>query len=429
MIWRSLLVPALAAIAALSCTARHRTPQTYSAAVGAPACNAIADRQVQPYVVDWTAEERLDIEQAVGQNRTGAVVAYDCTRAPRVLRDCHFGDPRGYSFSGAETHRDNVTISGADEVRATLPASGTQLAAQYGDQASFVADIIRVGRLAIAVDDKGWGGVYETRPGACTGATHVVLGATLGAWVLQVSNSQTGGMSAGVVGGQAYQSYAGSTNQGDPRACGPSYTTAVSPPAGCSSLVRLVLAVIDGKPWPTSIDGPTCAYGLVQAASGSCIAPREGTRHACRYENMYDCENQCRQYEPSSRNSLGYRYEIGDRVPRDEARARLFYQTACALKHAKACTNLAKLQLKYIDKSNPDAKASVDLLQFACAEEDSRACTEQAKYLPDDPVVATASAFVGRGVLPNLNPARLELLRRGCRGGDAQACSQLGPLR
>lgn len=429
MLRRSLFVLALAAVAALSCTARHRTPQTYSAAVGAPACDARADRQVQPYVVDWTPEERQDIEQAVGQSRRGAVVAYDCTRAARVLPDCHFGDPGGYNFTGMETKRDSVVISGGDEVRATLPAHGTQLTADYGDQATFVADITRVGRLAIPVDDKGWGGIYETRPGACLGATHVVLGATLGASVLHASNAQMGGLSAGVVAGQAYQNHAVGSAQGDPAACGPSSTNAVSPPAGCRSLVRLVLAVIDGKPWPTSVDGPTCAYGLVQATSGSCIVPRESTRHVCRYENIRDCVNQCMQYEPSSCNSLGYRYEVGDGVSRDEVRARLFYQTACALKHAKACTNLAKLQLRYIDKSNPDAKASLELLQFACSEEDTRACTEQAKYLPDDPIVATASAFVGRGVIPNLTPARLELLRRGCRGGDAQACSQLGPLR
>jgi hypothetical protein len=276
-------------------------------------------------------------------------------------------------------------------------------------------------------DSVSWRDLFQPQGSACQGATHLVRGATVGAFVLALSEQKTTGVGVGVVGVTGQDSRVVLNQQGDTKACASVSDSlhAPVPPPQCGAPIRLVLIPIEGKPWPDAVDPPACPPGRYENTDGVCSPPRPGVPHTCRFSEPADCLEQCRLRSPSSCNSLGVHYEFGWASGRDERLAMQLYTAACGANHAKACTNRARLVLKVSDPRSPDGLAAVQLLNRTCHGDDTRACTELAKYETIDTAVVTAAASLVPGLRPRLGPTRGELLQRGCRGGDAAACAQL----
>ena len=119
---------ALLALGACGQGARALRPDspTFASATHSSSC-VISEGRNEPFIVDWPADKRSDLEVAVKQKIP--VVAYDCDHL-RVLPDCELGG--GYQFIGVTEKEEVIQLEDSDEVRGNLPFSGAGLVAKAG---------------------------------------------------------------------------------------------------------------------------------------------------------------------------------------------------------------------------------------------------------------------------------------------------------
>jgi uncharacterized protein len=117
-------------------------------------------------------------------------------------------------------------------------------------------------------------------------------------------------------------------------------------------------------------------------------------------------------YSRTHCNNLGVDYARGLEVARDEAIAAAFFEQACQLGEATACTNLTSAALAARAHHRPLATADA-VLSRACDEGQAVACSELG-------VQALASAR------PEDDARARRLLTRACAAQQAMACTNLG---
>ena len=148
---------------------------TYAGAVNAQLL--FGDRP-QVLVVDWEAESRVDLE--VAMKRGVAVMALDA-HGPRLL-DCQL--PGDYTFLGTTRKEKVVRLLDRDEVKANLPLQGAGLASklegEFSRGATLDVALVMVGKRTAAARRAQ----RDQLVGECTGATHIVRSATVGAFAM-----------------------------------------------------------------------------------------------------------------------------------------------------------------------------------------------------------------------------------------------------
>jgi hypothetical protein len=173
--------------------------------------------------------------------RGAVVVAYDAAGL-RVLGDCTAD--ASYTFSGSAPEPVRKVFSGA--LRAELPSAGRELEERVGPE---------IARGALLVLEAALTGTYTLGHvpargelhGTCAGATHVVVSATVGAFVLGLDRtsaraSLVGPVGAGAVPDRPFQTL---TSGGERPACESATPASTSPPRRCDSLVRIALDPLD----------------------------------------------------------------------------------------------------------------------------------------------------------------------------------------
>jgi hypothetical protein len=208
---------------------------------GAAALGDACGSEAAPYVVDWPANRRGELEAAL-RRRGEIVVRYRCPEI-EVLYDCVA--PGSYVYEAFSVKEEVVRLSDADAVRARLPLAAASFEADLARGSSIDIGFLTVGRLRAsnAVVFK------PSLPDACQGATHVVSAVPVGAFAMALGSNAHVRTTADVFaasGGAASESMQSkSVKDGEPAAC--HTPSGASAPEGCRSPLRLELRALDPR--------------------------------------------------------------------------------------------------------------------------------------------------------------------------------------
>ena len=394
---------------------------------GAGACHQV-EKYGEPLVVDWKPDQRGDLEEVMHDGV--AVVAYDCSGI-KLLKQCHLDG--AYGYLGMTKREQVVRLQSADELRANLPLSGLKIAGEIGGEMSR-GSTIDIALVTVGKKRTTWKApTRDDLKGDCSGATHVVRGATVGAFAVQTGTRAEAKTSVQIFGAGAGggSSSAKDVNdkEGDPSACATSSPDATGAPAQCGAAVRIELVgIADGaakeppkgtekpaadadKSHPLEVEAEQCPQGLV-LVEGKCTTPTEEKPHQCEPADQADCQKQCDKGHAGSCGALGAYFE-GRTHEYDKALAAL--KKGCDGGDARSCVNLGGMTLEGIG-TKADPVAAAPLFDSGCNSGDAIGCGRLG-----------AAYHTGTGVTRDDTKAA-GLLRKACDGGQAHACGELGAM-
>lgn len=376
---------------------------------------------LEPMIVDWQPEQRGDLEISM---RDGlVVVAYDDSGF-RLLKDCHVDGT--YDFMGMTRRERVVRLESADDVRANLPLGGVGLAAKLGGEmergATLDIAMVMVGKLRTT-----WRHVTaKDLVGQCAGASHVVRGATVGAFAVGKGSKTQTRAAAEIFGfgasGGARQSDSMQFVDGVVADCQNANPDSPKAPKQCGALIRVELLPIsssdDVKAAVASARTPeladVCPKPLVMV-EGKCTQPKASTPVECTYGEGRPCLEQCKAGNAKSCAKLALMVVRGDGAPKSPETAPAIAMKACEAGAAAGCTLLGQLLMDGVGIKR-DPKKAAQMWAKACDDGDADGCSAVGTLL-----------LTGTGV-PRDTKLAAQALSKGCKGGSHGACSDLGLL-
>ncbi len=391
-------------------------PPTFASATSSATCKVEEGRN-EPFIVDWPADKRTDLEVAAKQRIP--VVAYSCNSL-RVLPECEVDGT--YAFVGVTEKEEVIRLADSDEVRANLPFSGSALAGKLS------ADLQRGSTIDIAfaiIGKRVSTKARVERPslrGECNGATHFVRATTVGAFAMQVSTRGKVRAAVDVFGFSASGDSASSrdtqSRDGELAACRTSSADASEAALKCAAPLRLELRPIREATNPSGdaaresrfadVIPHACPTGLVSDDAGKCARPTATAPHVCTPGNAADCEEQCTRGSATSCALFARMLQLGRGAKQDLGRALTLYDSACKAGAMPACGRLGEL---LVAAKHPEG---VTLMKRSCEAGWVDGCNLLGTYL-------TASGQAGKGDV-------FALFKRSCAGGAAEGCWSLGTL-
>ena len=437
-------------------------PPTAAEATGRTSIPAV-DGPSSPLVVDWKAEQRADLEEAIHDGI--AVVAWD-DKGLRLLKRCHVTG--SYGYLPVQVKKDVVRLESADDVRASLPLGGLGIAGKIGGGFSQGTTL----DIALAMVGKRrttWNDVTrDDLTGKCDRATHYVRAILVGAFAMKTGSRAHAEAAAEIFGagasGESSSSKDVGTSDGRLDACEKATGEEAKPPSGCAAILRLELEPIVAagsrpvaEPKPATQETKTveskaeegCPLGFV-FSGGACKKSADDRPHACAPDDPRECETQCEKGDAPSCDRLGSLIARGKLGAPDEASILAAYGKSCSRGYANGCANLG-VRLLY-GKSRDNDKA-LSALQRGCLMGSARSCEIVGELLlygvngrPKDPLGAlrffvkgceggdftacTNAGFLyaggGGSAVPRDDSKALEYGRRACYGGNSTACGNAG---
>ncbi len=204
----------------------------------------VAASQSSPLVTEWPATEKSRLEALVAQG--GVVVAYSGCEM-RVLPDCRVKGQYAYTRTTLAT--DTTEVADADDLYTKLPLGAVSLEGDLNRSGRLAVQTTVVGELLLK--DAGPGDV--PKDGACSDATHLVTGLSLGVFRLlaggKMSASASGKGFGGKVGGGRIVEESVLRETGDAKACAEG--DASKPSDRCKSPLQVFLAPLPGREAPS----------------------------------------------------------------------------------------------------------------------------------------------------------------------------------
>jgi TPR repeat protein len=377
----------LVCIVALACNHETRVEVPVSSA---PACTS-NDLDGEPLVVDLRADKRAELETAMSHGIVA--IRYDCSGV-HVLPDCVAkGD---YAWSGVTEKEELVRFSTPAELRANFPTSGDAIARDHAGSDVALAMALVGSRSAQRAGLHG-----SDFTGTCTGATHYVQRAAVGAFGMRFVPRGAKVDAPSVIA-------SGDTHDGSLDACRASTSATDRPPNGCASPLRVVLRPVDRDEPPPESSQRRCREGTVLADDGSCRAPDAITYHLCVPEQLADCEAQCDKGSMGSCAIAGRAYQTGRGVQMDIVRATKLFDRACTGGSMQGCHRLGEIELQ----SGSTEKAR-QLFEKSCNTGWLPACESFGQLGLSSPAAKVDVATV---------------FKRSCAGGNFESCASLGKL-
>ncbi len=366
-------------------------------------------RYLEPLVVDWRSTERADLEVAM---RQGVVpVRHECG-VVRLVKSCRISG--SYDFAGVSRKSEVIQLASEDELRANLPLSSVQLAAQVQSGATVDLALLLIGKRTTSVADV----VRSELEGSCDEVTHFVRAAHVGAFAF--TTGEVGHVTAAAeifkiasAGADSQSKRKAMHRDGSLEACEKSTPEAERAPAECGAALRVELVPIldhrvqqqhveaspksgpeehaahtaevpkDGADAPKAhattdvkiasqaIHNP-CVGGYVWSG-GKCVRAGNGP-HLCEPADHDDCEAQCGKGSEKSCYNLARILQTGTwEAKPDPVRSKALYQRACAAEVAAAC-------VESVDYSSTREQA-LPLLEKGCSAGSARGCIDLARYL------------------------------------------------
>ncbi len=464
----ALVVTATACAPGATSEAVRTEAPTASQAMGEeepPSCSAVAAKAA-PLIVDLDSQGRVDLEVAMKSGLP--VVHYGCDGL-RILKDCTVvGD---YKFAGVSLKEDVLQLKSKDEVHANLPISGASLAGSLERGTSLDLAMAFIGKQTALVNSAH----RKSLQGECDGATHVVRGATVGAFALRRGSGAKVAAAADIfvasASAQSESSKQTTIRDGVVEDCRKADPDAEKPPAQCRSAIRVELVPITDGLGEKEVE----AYGLTNPCpkghvlSGSkCSPANQAQSYLCPIGDAAACREQCGKASAGSCYNLGMvltrvadsckgkdncravktvpkeapdygSYQEGadafDKAceggigaacfyvasyfelgaygkDKDAAKARRYRERGCTQGDGFTCAHLAR-SLRNANKKDPNS------FKFA-----NRACD-----LGDKPGCFQAISQLMKGEGVAKDPARAaSILKRTCDAGEGKRCGELGLL-
>jgi uncharacterized protein len=343
--------------------------------------------------------QKSDLETAM---RSGiAVLAADDCHGIRLLAGCHASGHYGYL--GHLPQRSTVDLRTADELRINAPLAGST---PEGDAAA-TATRVETTTVGVRATTRGLLSPEELT-GECTGATHFVGSAEIGAEVTL----------PGAKDGKTGPTDPHRMDASDP--CGGATPEAVQPPSGCGAMIGIRIHPIaplgdlmsfDKAPADAVVPIGMCPEAWV-VSKGRCVkAPADGP-YLCTFGDAPGCREQCRRGDINSCDVLGFMLWHGQGVAKDLALAAATYDKGCQHGDSIACSNLAAFHYDGVGLAKDPSKG-VKLFERACDLGDVVACGNLG-----------IAVLAGVGVAPD-EARGTSLLERACGAGSADACNHL----
>jgi hypothetical protein len=213
---------------------------------------AVAPSQLRPLVVEWAAADRGSLEVQLGQGPV--VVRYEGCEL-EVLPGCTV--PGRYVYAGFTAKRDLLTIRSTDELYMHMPLGAERLAGRLARSGELQVQLDLVGQhLADRETFTRW-----DLAGRCTGATHVIQAAQVGAFSFAATTRTALG-----AGGERGSERELLNVDGDAAACTAARSTDAAAPAGCAALLRLEFTPLhaSGGPTPGALELPPSRRARLQ---------------------------------------------------------------------------------------------------------------------------------------------------------------------
>ncbi|HWB77623.1 MAG TPA: hypothetical protein VG755_21805, partial [Nannocystaceae bacterium] len=196
-------------------------------------CKVVASQE-RPLIVEWPSSDRADLE--VRASRGLVVVRYEgCNMI--MLPRCNAQG--AYAYAPVTTKQDNVTIKDSDELYAALPAGAARFEAKLQKSGQLNVAMTIVG---VMVADRVSVDATELE-GDCEGATHVVVGLSVGAFEFFAGADAEIGAAATIkgagIGADSKAQRETLSRDGDPSACAAATRDDKAPPANCGASLRL----------------------------------------------------------------------------------------------------------------------------------------------------------------------------------------------
>lgn len=113
--------------------------------------------------------------------------------------------------------------------------------------------------------------------------------------------------------------------------------------------------------------------------------------------------------------ALGFLYEFGKVVERDNDKSYRFFLKACSLDNAMGCYMAGKSFISYFDPSDDDYKKASIFFQTACDLGNAEGCERLGSWYE-----------LGWGGIKEDDTKAMELYRRACDLGNTEGCTELG---
>jgi hypothetical protein len=219
-----------------------------------------ASLQEQPFVTEWPASEKANLETQVRQG--GVVVSFSgCNMT--VLTQCHTREP--YYWVRTTPSSDSIEIKSEDDLYAKLPLGAASLKGELQGSGTLNMQTTITGQYRLSLQP----GAMPAIEGDCAGATHIVGGLAIGAFQLDAGGVTKASLeaSASVIGSTGVNSNKSKSiirRAGDATTC--INATDQYPDSSCSSPIQMFLLAVRpaggpqqftmGRPMGPPIGGP-----------------------------------------------------------------------------------------------------------------------------------------------------------------------------
>lgn len=198
----------------------------------------------RPFIVNWAPTDRTALETRAQEG--AVVIRWDASsRDVEVLPRCRI-EAEPYRFVGASHASQSMTTKTETELGTHFPFAGpVNLGAKLETYGEITVEYHSIGEYRLALDRAH----ADDLAGECSGATHVIVGMSVGAFEFFAGNGVGAKaeadvpMAAGVSAGGS-QSRENLDKGGDPTACDAASRKATEPPERCDSVVAIELMAI-----------------------------------------------------------------------------------------------------------------------------------------------------------------------------------------
>jgi TPR repeat protein len=423
----------------------------------------------RPFTVDLDSATRGDLE--ADMNEGVVVVAYDC-KGLRVLSNCGVSGG-SYDYGGFTPQDEVLQITGLDDLAVNLPLGAAKLGAEIKAGRSIDLALVTVGRRSTTVGRVG----LPDLEGECTGATHYVQKASLGAFSIATGSV---GKVAAIASYFSIGASASSTSErsagrraGSLEECLKALPTDLEPPVQCRLPLRLELTPVaaDEETASAPTADETIGRKPIEAQpnpcpegfelSGGLCTQAPGAAYLCDPKDEAECREQCDKGSAESCTNLGaWIIDHNDGSPEGwelaKQTAMPIFKQACDGGHVEGCAGYARVLFpdEITRKTLAITKQSLAIGKQACTDGSAVACQDVAlayhngsddeKTMPTDfdqyreyseracklgnhySCGDAAEEYVNPLGSNAKDPARaLALFDKGCDGGEAAVCSGL----
>jgi hypothetical protein len=289
--------------------------------MAAAACDSNAETS-SVYVVGLPSQQRTELELALDAKDL-TVVSFSCNKLTLLKRCKASGN---YNFRGARPKQSVLYLETAEQIRAALPLGADELVNGFQSKAASKSKL-DLG-LAIVGEQLSPSSSFTQKElqGECAGATHVVVGATRGAFAIATSEVNTPRTVEQIF--QAGISNAAPQAGGTLKSCNSAADGSIRPPQECQAVLGLELAKIGAGLGELEVD---VTFGLLYE-DDACEVPR-------------DCQRRCDENEGKACRMLGISEILGKDMDVSIPQGLRHLMRSCDLGDPRGCSALSGMLL------------------------------------------------------------------------------------